>query len=111
MSFPLFKYLYDDTKEKHEIAFPIENQEFIISHINDLDENGREIFFAIIRQYQLKYESNNNNEIPNYCKQLKSGIRIDFNRLSNPVKYMLHEFMEKHLKKLNEDTVFFKSQE
>lgn len=105
-SFPLFNFLYDDTKKKQGVPFPIDQQEFILDHITDLDENGREIFYAIIRQYQLKYENSNIN-LPVYCKQLKSGIRIDFDKLSNHVKYMLHLFMEKHLTKLNEDAIFF----
>jgi len=105
MAFPLFQSLFEMTKDEHSIPFPSSSQEFIVKHINDLDENGREIFYAIIRQDQIqRYPSI---ELPSCCKQMKSGLRIEFDKVPNHVKYMLYSFIEKHLQKINEDAVFF----
>ena len=107
-SFPLFQSLFDDTLESHNDSFPSDYQEFILQHITDLDENGREIFYAIIRQDQIKKSSNvTADSLPTCCKQMKSGIRIDFDKIPNAVKHMLHSFIKKYLKKLNEDATFF----
>lgn len=108
VTFPLFQALFNDTKDRHEKPFPKEHQEFILDHISNLDENGREIFYAIIRQDQIK-QSPLPHALPSCCKQMKSGIRIDFDKIPNAVKYMLHSFIEKYMKKLNEDATFFAS--
>lgn len=106
-TFPLFQSLFDDTLECHNDSFPSDYQEFILQHITDLDENGREIFYAIIRQDQLKRSPSVSESLPTCCKQMKSGIRIDFDKIPNAVKHMLHSFIKKYLKKLNEDATFF----
>lgn len=107
VTFPLFQALYNDTKDRHDEPFPQTEQEFILNHILDLDENGREIFYAIIRQDQINGVPTPPQSLPNCCKQMKSGIRIDFDKIPNSVKYMLHLFIKKYLKKLNEDATFF----
>jgi hypothetical protein len=107
VTFPLFQSLFQDTKDLHKDPFRKEDQEFILEHITNLDENGREIFYAIIRQDQLERTPTSAETLPNCCKQMKSGIRIDFDRIPNPVKHMLHSFIKKYLRKLNEDATFF----
>jgi hypothetical protein len=107
MSFPLFDSLYTDTMDTHETEFTDENRQFILQHITDLDDYGREIFFAIIRKDQIK--SMYTQTLPSSCKQLKSGMRIDFDKIPNHVKFMLFEFMRRHLQKMNEDAIFLKS--
>ena len=106
--FPLFESLYNDTKEKHGQQFPDEHREYVLNHIPNLDENGREIFYAIIRQDHVQRYPSLSNELPSFCKQLKSGIRIEFDDIPNSVKYMLYEFINRHLKKITEDAMFFK---
>jgi len=108
-TFPLFDSLYTDAQHFEFVECKNEMKDFILHHIQDLDENGREIFFAIIRQYQILYEKPMSSDLPLYCKQLKSGIRIDFDKIPNVVKYMLHHFIKRHLHKMNEDVLFFKS--
>lgn len=108
VTFPLFQALYNDTKDRHDQPFPQDDQIFILEHIADLDEHGREIFYAIIRQDQLKRSlTSNSNSLPTCCRQMKSGIRVDFDKIPNPVKYMLHSYIKKFLKKMNEDATFF----
>lgn len=106
-AFPLFESLFNETKNNHNEPFSIESQDFVLQHIQDLDEYGREIFYSIIRQDQLKRYPNSVNELPNSCKQMKSGIRIDFDKIPIHVKYMLEEFIKRHLNKINEDISFF----
>lgn len=107
VTFPLFQSLINETSESHNDSFPQEYQDFILQHITDLDENGREIFYAIIRQDQLKRYPDVSEPLPTCCKQMKSGIRVDFDKIPNSVKHMLHSFIKKYLKKVHEDATFF----
>ena len=109
-SFPLFETLYNDTKEQHANPFSNQDQQFVLENIAQLDENGREIFYAIIRQDQFKRCSNTTNDLPTCCKQMKSGIRVDFDKVPNHLKYILFEFIKRHLQKIQEDSLIQKFQ-
>lgn len=104
--FPLFESLFQDTTHEHELPFPPERQTFIINHIADLDETGREVFYALIREDHLR-RTNDPNILPPCCKQMKSGIRVEFDKVPLHMKYVLHSFIERHLRKLQEDAMFF----
>ena len=107
MFFPLFETLFNETIDKHNEPFSLHDQEYVLEHIGELDENGREIFYAIIRQDHIKRYPNSTNELPLSCKQMKSGMRVDFDKVPNHLKYILAEFITRHLKKMKEDAMFF----
>ena len=108
MFFPLFESLHADTLANHLEPFPEDEQIRVLNHIADLDENGREIFYAIIRQDHVKRYPTSMNEMPSSCKQMKSGIRVDFDKIPNHLKYILAEFINRHVNKIKEDAMFFK---
>lgn len=105
-AFPLFDSLHHDTKHEHNLPFPPERQSFIVNHITDLDENGREIFYALIREDHLRH-TKDATTLPPCCKQLRGGIRVEFDKVPIHMKYMLYAFIERHLRKVHEDAMFF----
>ena len=107
MFFPLFESLYNDTLPNHNDPFPETEQTRVLEHIGDLDDNGREIFYAIIRQDHVKRYPNSIGDLPSSCKQMKSGIRVDFDKIPNHLKYILAEFINRHVNKIKEDAMFF----
>lgn len=109
-AFPLFESLFQDTTDEHTLPFPPERQAFVVSHISDLDENGREVFYALIREDHVR-RSKDPNALPPCCKQMKSGIRIEFDKVPLHMKYMLYAFIQRHLRKLHEDALFFQPQQ
>lgn len=107
-SFPLFDSLYNDTKDLDHDKFNNDQMNYILENVSELDENARELFFAIIRYHHIK-KCGYTIELPYNSKQLKSGIRIDFEKLENHLKFMLYEFMKRDDKKKKEDVIFLKN--
>jgi hypothetical protein len=110
--FPLYETLFHETTTLRTLPFPQEDQQYIFRHVAQLDEYGREMFYAIIRQdhvlMTIREHASPPVHLPPSCRQLKSGLRIDFDKVPNHVKYMLREFIQRHLKKIHEDVLFFK---
>lgn len=104
--FPLYETLFQETMACHTTLFPTDDQQYISRHIVHLDDDGKEIFYAIIRQDHIASHPDSTG-LPPSCRQLKAGLRVDLDKVPNHVKYMLREFVSRHLKKLQEDTLFF----
>lgn len=114
-SFPLFTSLFNDTRGRHTESLSTDDEEFFLKHISDLDDNGREIFYAIIRQHHILSTSNPSKApntstptvLPPCCKLMKKGIRIDFDKIPLELKHMLLLFLRKYMDKLKEDATLF----
>ena len=95
--------LYDDLNKQIEINSLIEsdlsNDDKIvfINDIKNLDAYSQELFYTLIRYYQM----NNHDGIqilnlPYSAKKLKSGYKFDLDNFPNHLKQMLFLFVKKN---------------
>lgn len=107
-TFPLFTSLFNDTQCRHAQPLTSEDDEFFLKHISDLDDNGREIFYAVIRQdHVLANENVCPDALPPCCKQMKKGLRVDIDKIPLHLKHMLLLFLRKYIEKQKEEATFF----
>lgn len=103
--FPIYDSLCSEmTMTQEQQQHLLEEQEnYLQEHVKDLDITGREIFYALIR----KDECMNGRTSPSEssCKQMKHGVRIDYDKLLPRTKLLLYMFLKRHEQKLAEDMV------
>lgn len=75
------------------------DKEYLLESVKHLDLNGREIFYAIIHKDELAQGRNHDEHS---FKQMKQGVRIDFDKLSVRTKILLRAFLRRHEAKLAE---------
>lgn len=75
------------------------DKEYLLETIKHLDVNGREIFYAIIHKDELALGRSPDEYS---FKQMKQGVRVDFDKLAIRTKILLHAFLKRHEAKLAE---------
>lgn len=75
------------------------DKEYVLESVKRLDMNGLEIFYAIIRKDEL---AQGRQQDEHSFKQMKQGVRIDFDKLSVRTKILLHAFLKRHDAKMAE---------
>lgn len=98
--FPIYESLYNEIHSNgNTIIMNEENEKFIQDQVKTLDINGREVFYGIIRKDEF-IQGKSSSEYS--FKQMKHGIRIDFDKLTPHTKTMLYAFLKRHEKNLKE---------
>lgn len=99
--FPIYESLYNEIHPNGNKEFNLteENEKFIQDQVKTLDINGREVFYGIIRKDEF---IQGKQETEYSFKQMKHGIRIDFDKLTSHTKTMLYAFLKRHEKNLKE---------
>lgn len=102
MSFPLFDTLYADTDD---IRQPLSYNEKIqlCNDIKELDQEGYDLLYAIIRTYHLQKENGSYANIPYSPKIHKSGYKFDMTVFPPRLLIMIRQFVTLHMKKLSEE--------
>lgn len=86
-NFPLYHSIKcDDFKELSQ-----EEKDKFIELIKDTSEDKMNIIYALIRSYHLDNDINIQ-DIPYGGKNLKSGLKFDFDNLPSKLQFMLHTF-------------------
>jgi len=76
--------------------------------IKKIDVEGCELLYAIIRCYQIEYETVDKNistSLPYDGKVLKTCIKWDMDKFPNKLLNMIDVFLKKHVSKMNEEKV------
>lgn len=94
--FPLFNSLNNKTKQLKE--FTHKEKMDIIKDIKSFDKNGHELIYALIKAYDLNDGILNPISFPYEGKQLKTGIKFDFDKFPNKLQNILGTFVEMHKK-------------
>jgi len=89
--FPLFDSLSTLISDKNEYLTPTQI-EYCVREIKTFDRNSYELLYGIIKSFEI--HNNMNNNIPYEGKQLKTGVKFDFNNFPVKLQQMIYKFCE-----------------
>ena len=100
---PIYDSIIKDVKNKD---LTVKQKNEFISNVNNIDADGNELIYVLIRVYQLKNDDNPISCILPYSGRflMKNQIQFDLNELPNKLKQLLFKFMVLHLAKMEEDS-------
>ena len=100
-NFPLFDNLNKDLPNE-EIT--VKHKDKFIKLVKDIDEDGSELIYALIRFYQLENSDDKSTfKLPYGGKFVKHDMKFDYNELPNELKHILFKFIQIHIKTLKEE--------
>lgn len=101
MSLPIYDILYNESND--EELTQIQKDDFL-KIIKKVDSEGSELIYAIIKTYYLQnFNGEHNTNYLYGAKFLKCSIKFDLDEFPNKLKNMLFVFINKHIKKMDED--------
>ena len=84
--------LYDNLERQVDLSTSFD-ADTIVNILNNLSETEEEHVYVLIRVFQLHNESNVNFEKKPYnSRQLKKGLKFDFNELPLKLQHILYNF-------------------
>ena len=91
MNFPLYNILHEKLQANLQ---PLSKQEKdrIISKIKQMDNNGYEHLYALIKVHHLEKE--NEFQLPYNMKLLKMGLRVDIDNLPIELQHIIKGFVD-----------------
>lgn len=100
-NFPLYDNLSKDISHKD---LTIKQKDKFMILINDLDINGYELVYALIRVYQLeKSQDRSTFKLPYDGKYVKNDMKFDLNQLPSELKQILFKFLQIHTETMKEE--------
>ncbi len=90
MNFPNFP-LYQSIKRDDFKELSTEEKDKFMDIFKDMSEDKHKVIYALIRAYHLEHDINMQ-EIPYGGKNLKSGLKFDFDNLPSKLQFMLYNF-------------------
>lgn len=82
------------TKQKNEF----------MSKVKNIDENGAELIYALIRVFQMENsEDNSTFKLPYDGKYSNNDMKFDLNQLPNQLKQILYKFIQLHTESMKEE--------
>jgi hypothetical protein len=101
-NFPLYDQLSKDISQKE---LTIKQKDKFMILISDIDINGYELIYALIRVYQLeKTEESSSFKLPYEGKYVNKDMMFDLNQLPTELKQILFKFLQIHTEKMKEDS-------
>jgi hypothetical protein len=99
--------LYDDLlKKSTNDELKSKQKDEFMKIVKNIDSNGSELIYALIRTYQLENsEDKSTFKLPYGGKFVKDDIKFDFNELPNELKNILYQFVLIHLKTSEEEGI------
>jgi hypothetical protein len=102
-AFPLYSTLIKSVKEDvKELA--ADQKACLLANIKKIDIQESEYIYALIVSYYIDTIGCNAENIPYDGKSLKSGIKINLERLPFRLQHLLYLFIQKHLDKEREES-------
>lgn len=100
-NFPLYDNLCQDTPSK-DLTTKQKND--FMEKVNNLNDIGYELIYALIKVYQIENDSeNNSNILPYNGKFINNDMKFDLNLLPNKLKQILYKFIQLHSRTMNEE--------
>jgi hypothetical protein len=102
--FPLFDTIYQETEA---IQSPLQYEEKmeLCNEIKDLDQEGFDLVYAIIRTFYLAKENGHYEFVPYSPKINKTGYKFDTTFLPPRLLIMIRHFVTLHRNKLKEESL------
>jgi hypothetical protein len=97
-SFPLFNHLFNECNVDKE--FNYEEQMELCKKIRDIDDEGCEIIFALIKFFYITIDNGFIDNLPYKPKVNKTGLKYDLNNLPSKLIHMIDKFVSLHISKL-----------
>ena len=102
-NFPLYDILYKEIGEDVTDLNTVQKKTFL-TKIEKIDQNGKELIYALVKSYYLNHEENDSFILPYSGKYTnKTDIIFDLNLFPNKLKRMLYKFIQAHLNKMKEE--------
>jgi hypothetical protein len=98
---PLFQSLKGDA-ELQDLT--LEQKEELIDNIKVLDEKGSELFFVLIKLFEMESNPEASDGLPFECKFIAKEYRFDLEKLPAKLKQILSKFAHMHVKNMDEET-------
>jgi hypothetical protein len=99
--FPLYDSLYKDIPEND---LTIAQKRSFVKKICNIDVNGHELVYALIRMYQVENNEENTSYIlPYNGTYVDSDICFDLDKFPKTLKQVLFKFLGIHLEKMKEE--------
>jgi hypothetical protein len=100
MNLPIYDILYNESSDNDLTQTEKDN---FIKLIKKIDNEGSEIIYAIIKIYCINNFTGENQNYLYGAKFLKCSIKFDLDDFPHRLKQMLNKFLNKHIKKMDED--------
>jgi predicted RNA-binding protein with PUA domain len=100
-SFPLFNNLYNECS--NDLLLTYDDQIELCNKIKDIDDEGCEIIFALIKFYYISIDNGYIDNLPYKPKINKNGYKYELNNLPLKLINMIHKFLELHINKIELD--------
>lgn len=103
-NFPFYDMLSTNIKNKD---LTIKQKNDFMSKISEIDENGFELIYVIIRLYEI--QNNKEDRIDSYKLPYsgfyinKTDVQFDLEQFPNILKQMLYKFINIHIKQMEEE--------
>lgn len=100
MDFPLYSTLCLKLPKKD---LTISQKSDLINKIENIDNDGAELIFALLNCYYIDKDKGNSMNIPYEGKIVSDKIEFDLNNLPIPLRHIIYKFVSLHKKKVEED--------
>lgn len=100
--FPLFETILKLTDSSLNKNIGYEERIALGQEIKELDRTAHEYIYAIIRTYQLEMEKDSFDNLPYNMKVNKNGVKFEMSKMPNRLILILKEFVQLHVKSLEE---------
>ena len=108
-NFPLYDSLVSDT---NNIDLSTTEKDELMKTIKNIDEEGAERIYVLIRMFQLENnEDKSTFKIPYGGKYVKNDLKFDLNDLPNQLKQVIYKFVLMHYKTMEEEKKLKKNRE
>lgn len=104
--FPLFNMLSQKVKQSvdhPENEWSLEERLRLAESCKQLDEEGYQVLYAIIRYYYLEKDHGAFHVLPYQMKKLKLGYRVDLDHLPPFLLHLMDVFIIYHRQKIEEE--------
>ena len=103
LKFPLFNNLLKNIPTRD--LFLSEKRTFM-KNIEEIDTNGHELIYALIRVYQIEHKEDNTSfTLPYNGTYNDKNITFDLDHFPIKLKHILFKFLKVHLNKIKEEEI------
>ena len=101
--FPLFDNLSKDIPTRDLL---LAEKRLFMKNIDEIDKNGSELIYALIRVYQIENKEDNTSfTLPYNGTYVDKNITFDLDKFPIKLKHILFKFLKVHLDKLKEEQI------
>ena len=102
MTFPLYNNLESEIDESFDtIDLTTRQKTKLLKAITEMDTQGAELVYALIKVYYLKHTQNTDFDLPYNGKYENDCVYFNINDIPFRLKHILLSFINLHLKSMN----------